>query len=136
MENSKTAALPANRQPTLRLTPMPSDTNAAGDIFGGWMVSQIDIAGSIAAYRRARCHVVTVAINSVQFHEPTFVGDVISCYADVIKVGRTSLTVSVDVYAERISPQGLHVAKVTEATLTYVAIDENRKPKVVPPEGE
>lgn len=128
--------LPPGRQPTLRLTPMPSDTNAAGDIFGGWMVSQIDIAGSIAAYRRARCHVVTVAINSVQFHEPTFVGDVISCYADVIKVGRTSLTVSVDVYAERITPQGLHVAKVTEATLTYVAIDENRKPKAVPPENE
>lgn len=127
--------LPQDRPPTLRLTPMPSDTNATGDIFGGWMVSQIDIAGSIAAYRRARCHVVTVAINSVQFHEPTFVGDVISCYADVIKVGRTSLTVSVDVYAERISPQGLHVAKVTEATLTYVAIDENRKPKTITPEG-
>lgn len=72
----------------------------------------------------------------MQFHEPTFVGDLISCYADVIKVGRTSLTVSVDVYAERINPQGLHVAKVTEATLTYVAIDENRKPKAVPPENE
>ncbi len=134
--NAEKTLLPQDRQPTLRLTPMPSDTNATGDIFGGWMVSQIDIAGSIAAYRRARCHVVTVAINSVQFHEPTFVGDVISCYADVIKVGRTSLTVSVDVYAERITPQGLHVAKVTEATLTYVAIDENRKPKAVPPENE
>ena len=136
MENSKTAALPGNRQPTLRLTPMPSDTNAAGDIFGGWMVSQIDIAGSIVAYRRARCHVVTVAINSVQFHEPTFVGDLISCYAEVSKVGRTSLTVRVDVYAERVSSQGLYVAKVTEASLTYVAIDENRKPILVPPESE
>ena len=72
----------------------------------------------------------------MQFHEPTFVGDLISCYADVIKVGRTSLTVNVDVYAERVSSRGLYVAKVTEATLTYVAIDENRKPKVVPPEGE
>ncbi len=132
--SSETMVLPSDRQPTLRLTPMPSDTNAAGDIFGGWIVSQIDIAGSIAAYRRARCHVVTVAVNSVQFHEPTFVGDVISCYADVIKVGRTSLTVSVDVYAERVTAQGPHVTKVTEATLTYVAIDENRKPRVVPPE--
>lgn len=132
----KAIVLPEHRQPTLRLTPMPSDTNAAGDIFGGWIVSQIDIAGSVAAYRRARCHVVTVAVNSVQFHEPAFVGDLISCYADVVKVGRTSLTVNVDVYAERVGAHGLYVAKVTEAILTYVAIDEQRRPVAVPPEFE
>ncbi len=134
--DSKNTTLPQDRQPTLRLAPMPSDTNAAGDIFGGWIISQIDIAASIVAYRRARCHVVTVAVNSVQFHEPVFVGDLISCYADVIKVGRTSLTINVDVYAERASSQGLRIIRVTEATLTYVAIDENRKPKIVPPESE
>jgi acyl-CoA thioesterase YciA len=123
-------ALPADRQPTTRVLAMPTDTNAAGDIFGGWIMSQVDIAGSIAAYRRAGGRVVTVAVNSFQFHQPVFVGDLISCYAEVVRVGRTSLTVHVEVYAER--SRGVEeVLKVTEATLTYVAVGADRKPRPV-----
>ncbi len=126
------ATLPENRQPTLRLVAMPTDVNAAGDIFGGWIISQIDIAGSIEAHRRAKGRVVTVAVNSVQFHEPVFVGDIVSCYAEVTKVGRTSITTSVEVFTERVWHDGSKIIKVTEATLTYVALDEHRRPKVVP----
>lgn len=122
--------LPPERQPTVRVLAMPTDTNAAGDIFGGWIMSQVDIAGSIAAYRRAGGRVVTVAVNSFQFHKPVFVGDLISCYAEVTRVGRTSLTVRVEVYAER--GRGIGEAiRVTEATLTYVAIDTERRPRPV-----
>jgi acyl-CoA thioesterase YciA len=122
--------LPAGRQPTTRVLAMPTDTNAAGDIFGGWIMAQVDIAGSIAAYRRASGRVVTVAVNSFQFHRPVFVGDLISCYAEVVRVGRTSLTVHVEVYAER-SRRSEECIKVTEATLTYVAVDQERKPRPV-----
>ena len=122
--------LPKDREPTTRLVPMPSDTNAAGDIFGGWIMSQVDIAGSIAAIRRANSRVVTVAVNEFQFHKPVFVGDLVSFYAHVIKVGTTSITVWVEVFAERRRASG-EVIKVTEAKLTYVAIDENRQPKPV-----
>ncbi len=125
---------PEGRQPTVRVLAMPTDTNAAGDIFGGWIMSQVDIAGSIAAYRRAGGRVVTVAVNSFQFHKPVFVGDLISCYAEVVRVGRTSLTVRVEVHAER--GRGIEEAiKVTEATLTYVAIDSERKPRPVDGHG-
>lgn len=110
---------------------MPADTNAAGDIFGGWIMSQVDIAGSIEAHRRARGRVVTVAVNSFHFHEPVFVGDLISCYTAVERVGNTSLTVHVEVYAER-NRQAEECIKVTEATLTYVAVDDNRRPRPVP----
>lgn len=127
-------ALPENRQPTLRLVAMPTDVNAAGDIFGGWIISQIDIAGSIEAHRRAQGRVVTVAVNSVQFHQPVFVGDILSLYAEVTKVGRTSLTIDVAVFAERARHNGSHIIKVTQATLTYVAIGEDRKPRAVPGE--
>ncbi len=123
------ATLP-DRPPTLRVLAMPTDTNAAGDIFGGWIMSQVDIAGSVAAYRRAKGRVVTVAVNSFQFHQPVYVGDLVSCYAEVSRVGRTSLTVHVEVYAER-NRQVEECIKVTEATLTYVAIDKNRKPRPV-----
>jgi acyl-CoA thioesterase YciA len=123
------ATLP-NRPPTLRVLAMPTDTNAAGDIFGGWIMSQVDIAGSVAAYRRAKGRVVTVAVNSFQFHYPVYVGDLISCYADVTRIGRTSLTVHVEVYAER-NRQVEECIKVTEATLTYVAIDNHRRPRPV-----
>lgn len=122
--------LPTDREPTTRLVPMPSDTNAAGDIFGGWIMSQVDIAGSIEAIRRAKGRVVTVAVNEFQFHQPVFVGDLVSFYATVKKVGRTSITVFVEVFAERRQKVG-DCAKVTQATLTYVAIDENRKPRAV-----
>lgn len=129
--------LPAGRQPTLRVVPMPADTNRAGDIFGGWIMSQVDIAGSIAAHRRAGGRITTVAVNAFQFKKPVFVGDLVSCYAEVIRVGRTSLTVDVEVYAERYDPEGAEeCVKVTEATLTYVAIDKNRIPRSVPPEKD
>ncbi|MCZ6718610.1 MAG: acyl-CoA thioesterase [Gammaproteobacteria bacterium] len=127
-------SLPKDRQPTLRLVPMPADTNHEGSVFGGWIMSQVDIAGSIPAIKRARGRVATVAVESFEFHQPVFVGDLISCYADVMKVGRTSITVKVEVFAERrVEPQ--QCIKVTEAILTYVALDENRRPRIVPPEG-
>jgi acyl-CoA thioesterase YciA len=128
-----TDSLPRDREPTIRVLAMPTDTNAAGDIFGGWIMSQVDIAGSITAFRRARGRVVTVAVNSFEFHQPVFVGDLISCYAQVIRIGRTSLSVKVEVYAER-NRQQEECIKVTEAVLTFVAVDDQRKPRVVPRE--
>ncbi len=127
----KCTTLP-DKQPAIRVAAMPADTNSAGTIFGGWIMSQVDIAGSIAALERARGRVVTVAVNSFEFHHPVFPGDLISCYSDVIKVGRTSLTVKVEVYAQR-NPGNLKTIKVTEAELTFVALDENRKPRNIPP---
>ncbi len=124
--------LPQDRDPTLRIVAMPTDTNASGDIFGGWIMSQVDIAASIAALRRAQGRVVTVAVNSFEFHRPVFVGDLISCYAEVVRVGRTSLTVEVEVFAER-NRQPDDCIKVTQATLTFVAVDEQRQPRPVPP---
>ena len=129
--NEKNTVLP-DKQPAIRVAAMPADTNSAGSIFGGWIMSQVDIAGSIAALERARGRVVTVAVNSFEFHQPVFVGDLISCYAEVIEVGRTSITVKVEVYAQR-NPGNPETIKVTEAELTYVALDENRKPRSVPP---
>ncbi|MBI3546884.1 MAG: acyl-CoA thioesterase [Gammaproteobacteria bacterium] len=125
------------RHATLRLVPMPKDTNAAGDIFGGWIMSQVDIAGSIAAARRAQGRVTTVAVNAFHFVAPVFVNDLVSFYAEVTKIGTTSLTVNVEVYAERglRTPQPGEVVKVTEAVLTYVAVDEQRRKRPVPREG-
>jgi acyl-CoA thioesterase YciA len=122
--------LPSQRQPVIRVVAMPRDTNTAGDIFGGWIMSQVDLAGSVIAVRRAG-RVVTVAVNEFQFHKPVYVGDLISCYGEITAIGNTSLTVFVEVYAERARAGGESV-KVTEATLTYVAIDEHRKPRPVP----
>jgi acyl-CoA thioesterase YciA len=120
-------------QPILRMVPMPSDTNYAGDIFGGWIMSQVDLAGSIPAIRRARGRVATVAVNSFVFKQPVLIGDLVSFYADIIKVGRTSITVDVTVYAQRgVREGGEEVClKVTEAVLTYVAIDSDRRPRMV-----
>lgn len=125
-----------NRHATLRLVPMVKDTNAAGDVFGGWVMSQVDIAGSIEAVRRAKGRVVTVAVNAFHFVAPVFVNDVVSFYAKVVKVGTTSITVDVEVYAERglRSPNPGEIVKVTEAVLTYVAVDADRKKRPVPPE--
>lgn len=120
--------LPLNRQPTIRIIPMPADTNANGTIFGGWVMAQVDLAGSVPASERAMGRVVTVAVNSFLFKQPVFVGDLVSFYAQVIKTGRTSITVEVEVYAQR-HRFGSEVVKVTEAVLTYVAIDENHKPR-------
>lgn len=116
--------------PTTRVLAMPADTNTAGDIFGGWIMSQVDIAASVVAHRHAGTRAVTVAVNSFQFKKPVYVGDLISCYAVVKKVGNTSITVFVEVYAER-DRQQLEVVKVTEATLTFVAIDKDGKPQKV-----
>ena len=125
----ETATLPAGREPTLRVVPMPSDANYTGDIFGGWIMSQVDIAGSIPAIELAQGRVATVAVNSFVFRQPVMIGDVVSFYAQVVRVGRTSITVDVEVYARRRAL--LEVVKVTEATLTYVAVDDERRPRPV-----
>jgi acyl-CoA thioesterase YciA len=124
--------LPEGEQPVLRIVPMPADTNAHGTIFGGWVMSQVDIAGSVAAWERAQGAVVTIAVNSFVFREPVFVGDLVSFYARVIKVGRTSITVDVEVFAHRRGHGRSEDVKVTEAQLTYVAVDAGRKPRPVP----
>ena len=125
-------ALP-QRQPTLRVVAMPSDCSYTGDVFGGWVMAQVDIAGSIPALHRAKGRVATVAVNSFVFKQPIFVGDIVSFYTRIVKVGNTSITVEVEVYAQR-DPAKPVCVKVTEATLTYVAVGEDRKPRVVPPE--
>lgn len=122
--------LPDGKDPTLRVVPMPSDANYSGDIFGGWIMSQVDIAGSIPAARLAKGRIVTIAVNSFLFKQPVMIGDLVSFYAEVVKVGRTSITVDVEVYAQR---RSLHeTVKVTEATLTYVAVDNERRPRPLP----
>lgn len=127
-------SLPQNCDPTLRIVPMPTDTNHAGDVFGGWIMSQVDIAGSLLAIRRAGGRVATVAVNNFVFKHPVFIGDIVSFYAEITKVGRTSITVDVAVYAQRGPREGDKeiCIKVTEAVLTYVAVDEKRRPRIVP----
>ncbi|MCP3665082.1 MAG: acyl-CoA thioesterase [Gammaproteobacteria bacterium] len=121
-----------DRQLAVRIVAMPADTNPAGDIFGGWLMSQVDVAGSIAAIQLAKGRVATVAVHDFLFLKPVLVGDLVSCYAEVIKRGRTSVRVKVDVYAERESDPET-VDKVAEATITYVAVDdETRAPKPLP----
>jgi len=117
--------------PMLRVMPMPADANIHGDVFGGWIMSQVDIAGAILATRRANGRVATIAVNSFLFKQPVFVGDLLSFYVELIKVGNTSISVSVVVYAERNRLEA-DIVKVTEATLTYVATDEDRKPRQIP----
>jgi len=112
--------------------PMPADANHHGDIFGGWIMSQVDIAGGVLASRHARGRVATVAVNSFQFKQPVQIGDLVSIYADIVRVGNSSITVNVEVYAQR-NPEDVEIVKVTEATLTYVATDENRRPRPVMP---
>ena len=132
-DRSNTVPLP-NKDPTLRVIPMPADANHTGDIFGGWIMSQVDLAGSIPAVRLAQGRVATVAVNSFVFRQPVFVGDVVSLYAEVVKVGRTSITVDVEVYAQR-RPEKELCVKVTEGTLTYVAVDDQRQPRVISAPG-
>jgi acyl-CoA thioesterase YciA len=126
------AILP-EREPALRVVPMPADANQHGDIFGGWVMSQVDIAGGVVAARRARGRVATVAVNSFVFREPVLIGDVVSFYAEILRVGRTSITVDVLVYAQR-NPSEVICVKVTEACLTYVAVGADRRPRELPPE--
>ena len=122
-----------NREPVLRVVPMPADVNQHGDIFGGWIMSQVDIAGGVLAARRARGRVATVAVNSFTFKQPVLVGDLVTFYAEVVRVGRTSVTVDVEVYAQR-NPTDIVTVKVTEASLTYVAVGGDRKPRPIPAE--
>lgn len=129
---TKSVGLPPDRVPTLRLMAMPADVNPSGDMFGGWIMAQVDIAGGLAAIHRSRGRVVTVAVNSFLFKQPVYVGDVVSFFTEVVKVGRTSITVSVEVYAER-RPADPIVVKVTEATLTYVALNARGTKREVPP---
>ena len=126
--------LPKGKIPALRVVPMPADANHNGDIFGGWIMSQVDVAGGTVAGRLARGRVATVSVNSFLFKQPVQIGDVLSFYADVVRVGTTSITVNVEVYAQR-RPGLTDVVKVTEATFTYVAIDERGRPRPVPPEA-
>jgi acyl-CoA thioesterase YciA len=124
--------LPEDKDPILRVMPMPADANQHGDIFGGWIMAQVDIAGSVLAARRALGRVVTVAVNEFQFKQPVSIGDVLSFYGDIVRVGTTSITIYVEVYAQR-NPSEIETVKVTEATLTYVATGPDRKPRPVPP---
>jgi acyl-CoA thioesterase YciA len=119
------------KQPALRVVPMPADANHNGDIFGGWIMSQVDIAGGTVAGRLAKGRVATVAVQSFVFKQPVQIGDVLSFYVELVRIGTTSITVNVEVYAER-RPADPKVVKVTEATLTYVAIDLGGRPRPVP----
>jgi len=126
-------ALP-EKHSTLRVMPMPADLNQHGDVFGGWVMAQVDVAGAIPAMRRARGRVATVSVNSFLFKQPVSVGDIVSLYAEIVHVGKTSITVRVEVYAERNYSNPV-VVKVTEAELTYVAIDVDGNKREVLPEN-
>ena len=129
---SVSTTLPAGRIPELRVVPMPADANAYGDVFGGWIMAQVDIAGALPAMRRANGRVATIAVNSFLFKQPVFVGNVLSFYADIVRIGHTSITVFVEVYAQR-NQLIDEIVKVTEATLTYVATDDQRRRRPLPP---
>jgi acyl-CoA thioesterase YciA len=131
LDDHQHTSLP-QREPTIRVAAMPSDANYTGDIFGGWLMGQVDIAGSIPALHRAKGRVATIAVNSFVFKQPIFVGDIVSFYTRIVKVGNTSITVEVEVYAQR-DPAKPVCVKVTEAVLTYVAVGDDRKPRPVPP---
>ena len=125
--------LPPGKMPVLRVMPMPRDLNPAGDVFGGWIMSQVDIAGAVPARQRARGRVATIAVNSFLFKQPVSVGDIVSFYAEILRVGKSSITVDVEVFAER-NPEDPVVVKVTEATLTYVAVSASGVKREIPPE--
>ena len=133
MHASETSGAPPRTEPALRAIAMPADANPYGDIFGGWLLSQMDLAGGTVATRRARGRCVTVAITAMTFHRPVFIGDEVTCFAEIIRVGRTSITVKVESWVRRgIGDE--HIA-VTEGIFTYVAVGEDRRPCPVPAEG-
>jgi acyl-CoA thioesterase YciA len=129
--NTPVTSLPKDKELVLKVIPMPADSNANGDIFGGWVMAQVDLAGAVLPARRAQGRLATVAVNEFIFKQPVRIGDLLSFFSEITRVGRTSITVSVEVYAERMRSQGEYT-KVTEAQLTYVAIDENGKPRPLP----
>jgi acyl-CoA thioesterase YciA len=118
-------------EPAVRTLAMPADTNPSGDIFGGWVIAQMDLAAGIVASRRAQGRVATVALDGLSFHRPVYVGDLVSCHADVVKVGRTSMTVKVETYVIRAGTR--EEVQVTEGHFTMVAIDADGRPRPVPP---
>jgi acyl-CoA thioesterase YciA len=124
-------SLPDGAELVFRVMPMPADANANGDIFGGWIMAQVDLAGAVLPARIAKGRIATVAVNQFIFKQPVSVGDLLSFYARVTRIGNTSVTVNVEVHAER-NPAQLQVVKVTEASLTYVAIDRNGEPRPIP----
>lgn len=125
-------SLPEGRMPVLRVPARPRDANMGGTIFGGWIMSHVDIAGSVPALARARGAVVTRAVDSFEFKKPVFIGDLVSCYADIVSTGKSSIKVKVEVYAERMHKGVTDCVKVTEATLVYVAIDAHGHPRLLP----
>ena len=129
--NAPNVALPDDKELVLKVIPMPADCNANGDIFGGWVMAQVDLAGSVLPARHVQGRMATVAVNEFIFKQPVRVGDILSFYAEVTRVGRTSVTVKVEVFAERFRSQGRYI-KVTEASVTYVAIDDNGRPREIP----
>jgi acyl-CoA thioesterase YciA len=133
MHASETSEKPPTSEPALRAIAMPADANPYGDIFGGWLLSQMDLAGGTVATRRAKGRTATVAITAMTFHRPVFVGDEVTCYGEIIKVGRTSITVKVESWVRRGTEA--EQIEVTEGIFTYVAIDANRRPCPVPPES-
>ncbi|WP_284619141.1 acyl-CoA thioesterase [Aquabacterium humicola] len=124
-------SLPDGGELVLRVMPMPADVNGNGDIFGGWLMAQVDLAGAVLPARIAKGRIATVAVNEFTFKQPVSVGDLVSFYARVVRIGNTSITVHVSVFSER-DPANLQVVKVTEANLTYVAIDHDGKPRPIP----
>ena len=129
--NRPATSLPTDKELVLKVIPMPADTNGNGDIFGGWLLSQMDIGGGVFASKLAKSRTVTVAIEAMNFRKRVYVGDLVSVHAHLVRLGRTSITVEVEVFAERFAEQGRYV-KVTEARLTYVAIDSEGRPRPVP----
>ena len=123
-------SLPDGAELVMRVMPMPADSNANGDIFGGWIMAQVDLAGAVLPSRVAKGRIVTVAVNEFVFKQPVSIGDLLSFYAKVTRIGKTSVSVHVEVYAER-NPANLHVVKVTDANLTYVAIDRDGQPRLI-----
>ncbi len=119
-------------EPALRAIAMPADANPHGDIFGGWLLSQMDLAGSSVATRRAQGRVVTIAVTEMIFHKPVFIGDEVTCYAEIVKTGRTSISVNVESWVRRARGADAEEIKVTGGLFTYVAVDPERKPRAVP----
>ena len=130
-EDALNVQLPTDKELVLKVIPMPADCNANGDIFGGWVMAQVDLAGSVIPARLVNGRMATVAVNQFIFKQPVRVGDILSFFSQITRVGNTSVTVEVEVYAERFRAQGQYV-KVTEASVTYVAIDETGKPRPIP----
>jgi acyl-CoA thioesterase YciA len=128
--SSAHVGLPLDKELVLKVIPMPADCNANGDIFGGWVMAQVDLAGSVIPARYAQGRMATVAVNEFIFKQPVRVGDILSFFSEVSRIGRTSVTVKVEVFAERFRNQGIYI-KVTEASLTYVAIDDLGKPREI-----